>query len=209
MKSSEIMIDKLSAAKQADSRHKHPLLSVVCESVHPSESEIMKMIQTILAVLASLCLTSRAFSGLIAQQDLNQIRPGNTTEIDLVHMFGQPDTRTVEGDGKTSLNWFKCSAAPPQSYIPIVGPWITRLDARVQQLFVSVAVNGRVERYIMSDSQDYRRMPYEGELGLAGARKSDNLKVVRRDVRTRGSKESFSGSSATSPGTLTIATPGR
>lgn len=111
----------------------------------------MKMIQTILAVLASLCLTSRAFSGLIKQQDLNQIRPGNTTEIDLAHMFGPPDTRTVEGDGKKSLNWFKSSAAPPQSYILIVGPWIVRLDARVQQLYVLVAANGRVERYIMSD----------------------------------------------------------
>ena len=96
MKSWEIIIDKLSAARQADRRHKHPLLSVVCESVHPSKSEIMKMIQTILAVLASLCLTSRAFSGLIEQQDLNQIRPGNTTEIDLAHMFGPPDTRTAK-----------------------------------------------------------------------------------------------------------------
>jgi len=168
----------------------------------------MKTIQAILAVLASLCLTSRAFSGLIKQQDLNQIRRGSTTEIDLVHMFGPPDTRTVEGDGKKSLNWFKSSAAPPQSYIPIIGPWIVRLDARVQQLFVSVAANGRVERYIMSDSRDDRKMPAREELGLAGAGKSDNLRVVHRDVRTRGSKESFSGSSATSPGTLTIATPG-
>ena len=96
MKSWEIIIDELSAAKQAGRRHKHPLLSVVCESVHPSECEIMKTIQVILAVLASLCLTSRAFSGLIKQHDLNQIRRGSTTEIDLVHMFGPPDTRTAK-----------------------------------------------------------------------------------------------------------------
>jgi hypothetical protein len=167
----------------------------------------MKTIQPILAVLASLILTSCASSGLIAQQDLNYIRPGNTTEIDLVHMFGPPDTRTVEEDGKTSLNWFKCSSAPPESYIPVVGQWIAPLDARVQQLYVLVATNGRVARYTLSDSQDYRKMPVQEELRLAGARRSDNPGAVSRDVKTHRSKESVSGSSATSPGALTIATP--
>ena len=129
----------------------------------------MKMIQTILAVLASLCLTSHASCGLITQQDLNLIRPGNTTEINLVHMFGPPDTRTVQEDGKKSLNWFESSAAPPQSYIPIVGPWIVRLDARVQQLYVLVAANGRVERYNMHDSRDDMKMRTQEQLVLAGA----------------------------------------
>ena len=170
MKYREIIVDKLSAAKQAGHRYKHALLSFVCESVHRSESEIMKMIQPILAVLASLCLTSRASSGLITQQDLNLIRPGNTTEIDLVHMFGPPATRTVEEDGKKSLNWFESSAAPPQRYIPIVGPLLVRLDARVQQLSVLVGANGRVERYIMHDSRDDMKMRTQEQLVLAGAR---------------------------------------
>src|SRR5207244_11018905 len=99
MKSWEIIIDKLTAAQEAGRRHTHPLLSVVCELVHPSENEIMKTIQAILAVLASICLTSRAFSGLIKPQALNQIRRGSTTDIHLVHMFAPPDTRTVEDGG--------------------------------------------------------------------------------------------------------------
>jgi hypothetical protein len=161
----------------------------------------MKTIQPIVAVLAGLVLTSCASSGLIAQQDLNQIRPGNTTEIDLVQMFGPPDTRTVEEDGKTSLNWFKCSSAPPESYIPAIGPWITRLDARVQQLYVSVARNGRVARYVLSDSQDYRKMPVQEELRLTRADKSDKFRAVSREVKTRPGKESVSAVSATNPGT--------
>jgi len=129
----------------------------------------MKTTQPILAVLASLCLTSHASCGLITQQDLNLIRPGNTTEIDLVHMFGPPATRTVQEDGKKSLNWFESSAAPPQSYIPIVGPWLVRLDARVQQLSVLVGANGRVERYNMHDSRDDMKMRTQEQLVLAGA----------------------------------------
>jgi len=45
-----------------------------------------------------------------------------------------------------------------------------RLDARVQQLSVLVGANGRVERYIMHDSQDDMKMRTREQLALAGAR---------------------------------------
>ena len=84
----------------------------------------MKTNQLIFTVLASFWLASHASSGQIEQQDINEIKPGITTETDLAHRFGPPDTRVVDTRGDRLLHWTKLGAPPLQGYIPIIGPWL-------------------------------------------------------------------------------------
>src|SRR5437899_7589628 len=80
----------------------------------------MKINQLIFTVLGSLCLASHASSGQIEQQDINEIKPGITTEIDLAHRFGPPDTRVVDTRGDRFLHWSKLGSSPLQGYLPII-----------------------------------------------------------------------------------------
>lgn len=107
----------------------------------------MKRSQLTLAVLTSLCLTSFASIGQIEQRNVGAIVLGITTETDLVHTFGPPDTRVVDTHGNRLLHWTKLGNPPAQSYIPIVGPWLGELDVQWQDLWVQVRANGRVEHY--------------------------------------------------------------
>jgi hypothetical protein len=50
----------------------------------------MKTNQLIFTVLGSICLASHASSGQIEQWDINEIKPGVTTEIDVAQRFGPP-----------------------------------------------------------------------------------------------------------------------
>ena len=109
----------------------------------------MKINQLIFTVLGSLCLASHASPCQIQQQDLNQIKPGITTEIDLVHRFGAPDTRVVDVRGDRLLHWNKLGAPPLQDYIPIIGNWLSAsLNLSWLDLWVEVRANGRVDNYM-------------------------------------------------------------
>ena len=107
----------------------------------------MKTNQLIFTVLGSLCLASHASSCQIEQQDLNEIKAGITTEIDLAHRFGPPDTRVVDTRGNRLLHWTKLGAPPLRGYLPIIGPWLGVQDVSWLDLWVQVRANGRVEDY--------------------------------------------------------------
>ncbi len=109
----------------------------------------MKINHVILTVLGSVCLASHASSCQIKQQDLNEIKPGITTEIDLTHTFGPPDTRVVDTRGDRLLHWNKLGAPPLLGYLPIIGPWLpASWDVSSLDLWVQVRANGRVAHYM-------------------------------------------------------------
>lgn len=99
-------------------------------------------------MLGSLCLASHASGGQIEQQDINEIKPGITTETDLAHRFGPPDTRVVDTRGNRSLKWIKVGAPSLKGYLPIIGPWLDDLDVPWQDLRVQVRADGRVRHYM-------------------------------------------------------------
>ena len=109
----------------------------------------MKTNQLIFTVLGSLCLTSHASSGQIEQQDINEIKPGITTETDLAHRFGPADTCVVDIRGNRLLHWTKLGAPPLRGYLPIIGPWLGELNVSWQDLWAQVRANGRVEHYTL------------------------------------------------------------
>jgi hypothetical protein len=107
------------------------------------------------AILLCSCLTSSAwFPPSITQQKLNQIRIGQTTEADLVHLFGTPTTRFVDLAHYTAIDWFRSVPAPPQSYIPLIGSLLGGLNVEAQQLTVVLSPAGRVVRYEAHSSVD-------------------------------------------------------
>jgi hypothetical protein len=106
-------------------------------------------------LLVASCLTSWAwYPPTITQQKINQIRLGQTTEPDLVHLFGVPTTRYVDIKNYVSIDWFRSVPIPPQGYIPILGPFIGALNVEAQQLTVILSPSGRVVRYEVHSSRD-------------------------------------------------------
>lgn len=105
----------------------------------------MMKIRLLLAGLVAACLTSCA-SDQITQAKLNQIRPGLTTEADLVQLFGNPDTQLSTYNGTTTLDWIRSEGPPLYGYLPLIGQDIGGMDLDVQQLTVIVAPNRTVRQ---------------------------------------------------------------
>jgi hypothetical protein len=118
----------------------------------------MKTKFLITAIFLSSCLTSWAwFPKSITSQKINQIHIGQTTEADLLHLFGPPTTRFVDISHIISLDWFRSVPMPPASYLPLIGELVGGLNIEAQQLSVVLSPGGRVIRYEMRSSKDKPR----------------------------------------------------
>jgi len=107
------------------------------------------IIHSILAMVMLVCLTSQATAGhSITQEKINQIRPGLTTEADLVRAFGPPATKTVCPPGEKTLDWFYVSPIAAQNYIPVIGPALGGTQVKAWELWVVLNARGEVRRYI-------------------------------------------------------------
>ncbi|CAN5468767.1 hypothetical protein BH20VER3_BH20VER3_17290 [soil metagenome] len=132
----------------------------------------MKTKFLVLAFLVASCLTSWAFApSTITQENVDQIRLGQTTEADLVRLFGTPSTRFVHLDHDISIDWFRSVPASPASYIPIIGPPIWGLNVEAQQLTVVLGPSGVVRRYEVHSSL--------GHLHVAGRTTTTTTTVER------------------------------
>ena len=97
------------------------------------------------AALLALCFTSCASSETaFTSLQLNQIRPGVTTEAQLVGLFGPPDTELTTFEGMSTVAWFRSAGPPISGYLPVVGSCTGGLDVDVQELHVQTGVGGRV-----------------------------------------------------------------
>jgi outer membrane protein assembly factor BamE (lipoprotein component of BamABCDE complex) len=106
-------------------------------------------INLLLALIMLVCLTSNATAGKsITQEKVNQIRPGLTTEDDLVRAFGPPATKTVCPPGEITLDWFYASPISAQNYIPVIGPALGGTHVKAWELWVVLGTSGEVKRYI-------------------------------------------------------------
>ena len=116
----------------------------------------MKTKSLVCALLLSSCLTNWASSPpqIITQPNINQIQIGQTTEPDLVQLFGTPTTRFVDLAHYIAVDWFRSVPAPAKSYIPIIGPFLGGVNVEAQQLSVVLSPAGRVVRYEVHSSLD-------------------------------------------------------
>ncbi len=108
------------------------------------------------ALFLSSCLTNWASSApqIITQPNINQIRIGQTTESELVQLFGTPTTRSVDLANYIAIDWFRSVPAPAKSYIPLFGSCLGGLHVDAQQLSVFLSPAGRVVSYEVHSSLD-------------------------------------------------------
>jgi hypothetical protein len=113
----------------------------------------MKTKILIAAILVCSCLTSWAwFAKSITQAKVNQIQLGQTTEAQLVDLFGPPSTKFTDIRHHASLDWFRSVPPPVSGYLPIVGQFLGGMRMQVQHLAVVLDASGRVLRYEIYDS---------------------------------------------------------
>jgi hypothetical protein len=112
-------------------------------------NKISQTINSVLTFVMLTFLTNHAMAGKsITQANINQIRPGQTTEADLVRVFGPPATKTACPPGEIALDWFYASPISAQNYIPVIGPVLGGTHVKAWELWVVVGANGEVKRYI-------------------------------------------------------------
>ena len=113
----------------------------------------MKTKFLVVVLLLSTCLTILAsYPSTITQANIDRIRPGQTTEADLVNLFGIPTTRFVDLTHYTAIDWFRSVPAPAKSYIPFIGSCLGGLNIDSQQLTVVLSPGGTVVGYEVHSS---------------------------------------------------------
>ncbi len=118
----------------------------------------MKTKFLVIVLLLSTCLTSWAwFPRSITKEKISQIHVGQTTEADLLLLFGPPTTRFVDMSHLISLDWFRSVPMPPSGYLPVIGQFLGGLNVEAQQLSVVLSPGGRVIRYQAHSSKDPAR----------------------------------------------------
>ncbi len=115
----------------------------------------MKTKFLVCAFLLFSCLTSWAGApARITQANVNQIQVGQTTEAELVALFGTPTMRTTDLTHRITMDWLRSVPAPAQSYIPLVGSFFGGMDLDAQHLYVVLTPDGRVIRYEVHSSRE-------------------------------------------------------
>lgn len=59
------------------------------------------------------------------ERNVSQIKKGETTEAELLQMFGEPQNRTEDSEGTSTLQWtYTESVTKGESFIPYAGPFL-------------------------------------------------------------------------------------
>ena len=102
---------------------------------------------SVCAVLSFLLLTLFAISCASAgnnfdESKISQIKKGETTEADLVAMFGEPQNRSVNSDSGLTLTWIYAEAkVKGESFIPYAGAFMGGTRSKSKTLSVILADN--------------------------------------------------------------------
>lgn len=112
----------------------------------------MKFVWIALAAIA-IAGCSTTIGTPIAKEKVNQIKVGFTTEPDLLLLFGNPSTKTLDPSGNIVLTWIYSSASTKaETFVPVAGAFIGGYDTHVQQLTVLLNRKGRVDKWTMNNS---------------------------------------------------------
>ncbi len=105
-----------------------------------------------LALFAAMCAASNVNAEQpITQAKVSQIHPGQTTEANLVSLFGSPTTAMTDFRHNRSLSWVYTPPATIATYLPL-GGMFGGLDVHVQELWVVLGSRGTVRNYFVRES---------------------------------------------------------
>lgn len=122
----------------------------------------MKTILTLCCV-ALLAVGCASTGNNFDENKLSQIKKGETTEQELVQMFGQPQNRSVNSDGVATLTWMYAEArVKGESFIPYAGMFMGGSRTKMKSLVVTLAEN-KVTNYTFSGGGNETRNMTQGD----------------------------------------------
>ncbi len=90
------------------------------------------------------------------ENKVSQIKKGETTEAELIQMFGKPSergTRVIDSKVNTVLTWMYSEAQlDGKIFIPVVGPMMSGHEGRGKVLTVTLNSEGKVETFSYTGS---------------------------------------------------------
>lgn len=109
----------------------------------------------ILCILASALLCGCASVGNnFDSRKVSEIKKGETTEPQLVALFGQPAQRGINEDGLVKLTWvYSESTVKGATFIPIVGAFAGGANVKTKMLTVRLDQSGKVSGYDYSGGE--------------------------------------------------------
>lgn len=85
---------------------------------------------------------------------LSGIQKGITTEREVQGLFGVPQMKSLNSEGKIIMLYhFTKVKSNAANFVPVAGLLVGGMDMRVQTLSVLVDKEGKVENYTLNDSQ--------------------------------------------------------
>jgi len=117
----------------------------------PKFRSMQIMRRCILAIACTALIAGCASTGNnFDEAKVNQIKKGETTEADLVKLFGAPQNRTINAEGVTTLTWMYAEASVKgESFLPYAGAFLGGSRGSSKSLSVTLA-EGRVTGYTFS-----------------------------------------------------------
>ena len=104
-----------------------------------SQRTALSFFLSFLAVFAMSCASA---GNNFDESKISQIKKGETTEADLVGMFGAPQNRSVNSDSGLTLTWIYSEArVKGESFIPYAGPFLGGTRSKSKTLSVMLADN--------------------------------------------------------------------
>lgn len=110
------------------------------------------MLHAALIATALACLLGCASTGTnFDEGKVSQIKKGETTEAELIRMFGQAESRGVTSEGMTTLTWMYVeSTVKGESFIPFAGPFVGGTRSKQKMLMVTLGADGKVSNFTSS-----------------------------------------------------------
>ena len=107
----------------------------------------LKLSIPITAVIGALLAGCVSVGNNFDESKVSQIKKGETTEGQLIQMFGEPQSRGVNSEGTTTLTWMYMQAnVKGESFIPIAGPFVASARSKSKTLNVTL-LDGKVQSF--------------------------------------------------------------
>jgi hypothetical protein len=122
------------------------------------KSTFSKTIVISASILTIICAGCASSGNNFDESKTSMIRKGETTEADLINMFGSPINRMVDSEGATTLSWmYGETHVKAISFVPLAGAIAGGSSGSSKTLSVSL-VDGKVKNYTMTDGGGQSRM---------------------------------------------------
>lgn len=112
------------------------------------QSSLPLILVMILALFAASLTGCVSMGENFDENQVSQIKKGQTTEADLIDMFGQPQNRGVNSEGMRVLTWqYMESRVKGESFIPYAGPFIGGSRSKQKTLTAQLGPDGKVASF--------------------------------------------------------------